>query len=297
MTVSAADTALPGNHLPETTESSTSKAPYRRRLSRSVAADIVGIADFIAVFLGGLIPALIYGVLGNVQLDLVMIVQSTLIASFISFLCLRYRNMYDTSRMDQFPIAPFELMIALLCGMIAVLGIGLPLALRNMHLVVWYAAWLSASYALLLSFRLVSQRILAALAAEGRFDERVAVFAAGHIARRVHDYLQSPGLGIFFSGVYDDRIGQDRINPEGLTVAGRLDDLIADCREGKIDRVIIALPQSAYDRLATILAKLAPLPISTHIVTHISSDLVESDTNIGVSQLGPVGLLDVKKKH
>jgi len=267
-----------------------------RRLSRRVAADTVAIGDFIAVFLGGLIPALIYGVLGDVKLELILVVQSTLLAAFITHLALRYRGMYDTSRMDAFPVQPFEQLIALICGLIAVLGIGLPLALRNMHLVVWYAAWLSASFTLMLFARLAARRILATFAAEGRFDERVAVFAAGPIARRVHDYLTNPNLGVYFTGVYDDRMGEDRINPEGLTVAGRLDELIADCREGKIDRVIIALPQAASARLAGILAKLDPLPVSTHIVTHITSDLVESDIEAGVSHLGPIGLLDVKKK-
>lgn len=296
MTVTAADSDLASKPISATAPAKISSKP-RRRLSRSVAADAVAIADFIAVFLGGLIPALVYGVVGDVQVELVLIVQSTLLAAFITHLCLRYNNMYDISRMDAFPIAPFQLMVALICGLVAVLGIGLPLALRNMHLVVWYAAWLSASFTLMLMFRLMAQNVLASLAAEGRFDERVAVFAAGSIARRVHDYLQSPGLGIFFTGVYDDRMGQDRINPEGLNVEGRLGDLVDVCREGKIDRVIIALPQSANDRLAHILAKLDPLPISTHIVTHISSDLVESGSEVGVSRLGPIGLLDVKKKH
>ena len=142
----------------------------------------------------------------------------------------------------------------------------------------------------------MARNILARLAADGRFDQRIAVFGAGQIARRVHDHLKTAGLGIHFAGVYDDRGGEDRLNPEGLMVSGKLDDLIASCREGKIDRVIVALPQSADQRIAGIIEKFATLPVSTHIVTHISSDLVDSDIAHKVSSLGPVGLLDVKKK-
>ena len=123
------------------------------------------------------------------------------------------------------------------------------------------------------------------------------MYGAGVIARRVHDYLKAPRLGVFFSGVYDDRAGEDRINPEGLTVAGKLDELISECREGRVDAIIVALPQSADMRLAEIVGKFDKLPVSTHVVTHITSDLLDADIAYNVSNLGPVGLLDVKKKR
>jgi FlaA1/EpsC-like NDP-sugar epimerase len=268
----------------------------KRRLSRNVAADLVAIGDILAMMLGGLLPALIYAIVGNISVDQVLVMQSVLVAGFITHLCLRFRGMYDTTRMDLFAQDPFELFIGVICGMVGVLGIGLPLALRNMHIVIWYAAWLSASFSLILYCRILSRKIIARLAAEGRFDQRIAVFGAGQIARRVHDYLNMPGLGVYFAGVFDDRAGEDRLNPEGLEVAGKLEDLVAASREGKIDRIIVALPQTADQRISAIVEKFATLPVSTHIVTHISSDLVDGDIAHKVSNLGPVGLLDVKKK-
>ena len=281
----------PASHI-DTPNSNTT-----RRLSRQVAADTVAIGDLAAVVLGGLLPALIYAVVGNVKLDQILVLQSTLLAGFISHLCLRFRGMYDTTRMDKFPQLPVELFIAVCCGLIGVLGIGLPLVLHNMHIVVWYAAWTSASFTLILLNRLIARKVLATFAAEGRFDQRIAVFGAGQIARRVHDYLKTPQLGVYFAGVYDDRIGQDRLNPEGLSVSGKLDDLITQCREGKIDRIIVALPQVASERLADIVEKFESLPVSTHVVTHIASDLLDTDIAYNVSNLGPIGLLDVKKKR
>lgn len=272
-------------------------AQTKRRLSRQVSADIVAIGDILAMVFGGLLPALIYATVGKVTIDQVMVMQSVLVAGFISHLCLRFRGMYDTSRMESFPLDPFELMIAVICGMIGVLGIGLPLALRNMHIAVWYAAWVSASFCLMLYCRMMARSILAKLAKNGRFDERIAVFGAGQIARRVHDYLKTPGIGIHFAGVFDDRAGQDRLNPEGLDVTGKLEDLITACREGTIDRIIVALPQAADQRVSTIIEKFADLPVSTHIVTHMASDLVDGDISHKVSNLGPVGLLDLKKKN
>ncbi len=272
-------------------------AKRQRRLSRQVAADVVAIGDFLSIVVGGLLPALIYAMVGDLKIDQVNVLQATMLAGFIAHLCLRFRDMYDTSRMEVFPFKPVELLIALCCGMVGVLGIGVPLSLKNMDLMIWYSAWFSASYMLMLMCRLTSRNLIASLAAAGRFNQRIAIFGAGQIARRVHDLVSEPGFGIAFAGLYDDRMGTDRINPEGLVVAGRLNDLITAAREGAVDRIIVALPQTANDRLALIIGKFDSLPVSTHIVTHIASDLIDTHASFNVSTLGPIGLLDVKKKH
>ena len=289
--------SLAGDAIAAATPVNQVEAAPLRRLSRKVIADTVAVGDICAVVIGGLNPALIYAFIGNVKLDQILVVQSALIAGFIAHLCLRLRGMYDTTRMDQFPQSPVELFAAICLGLIGILGIGLPLALHNVHLLVWYSAWISSGFTLILANRLIARHCIARLAKVGRFDERIAVFGAGPIARNVHDTLSAPQLGIHFSGVYDDRMSQDRINPEGLTVAGKLDDLIAQCREGRIDRVIIALPQAANARLAGIVEKFADLPVSTHIVTHMASDLIETGSSHTVSNIGSIGLMDVKKKH
>ncbi len=267
-----------------------------RRLSRQVAADTVAIGDALSIIFGGLLPAAIYAISGGIAFDPINLLQTTAIASLLAHLYLRFRDMYDTTRMNAFPQVAAELFVAVCCGLLGVLGLGLPLAPDSGHLLAWYAAWLSASFALILLSRMISGRILARLAADGRFDQRIAVFGAGEIARRVNDYLRAPGLGINFIGVYDDRVGHDRLNAEGLSVAGRLDDLVDACRGGGVDRVVIALPQSANARLAEIVEKFSVLPVSTHIVTHIASDLIAVEDGVKVSALGPIGLLDVKKK-
>jgi exopolysaccharide biosynthesis polyprenyl glycosylphosphotransferase len=48
--------------------------------------------------------------------------------------------------------------------------------------------------------------------------------------------------------------------------------------------------------MAEVAKKLEPLPVSIHVVTHMSCDLVGEHAAHAVSSLGSVGLLDVKKK-
>jgi putative colanic acid biosynthesis UDP-glucose lipid carrier transferase len=224
--------------------------------------------------------------------SLLALVQAALIAAVICCVCLKAWGLYDTSRLHDLPYRPARLLGALLCGVLPVAGLGsAPLPHQPGP---W--TWLAASFVLLVAGRVLARAALARLTAAGRFDERVAVFGAGPIARRVHDHLANAGLGIHFVGVYDDRSPGGRLDPDGLALAGRLDDLIRHAREDRIDRIVIALPQTAERRMAEIAKRLEPLPVSIHVVTHMSCDLVGAHAAHTVSNLGSVGLLDVKKK-
>lgn len=266
------------------------------KFSRRVAADLVSYVDLLAVFAGGLLPALIYRNAGNLVADWALLLQTSFAAAVISHLVLKSWNMYDTSRMHDFPINPGRLLGAILFAFVILLGVGMPHAVRDGHLWIWFFVAVSASYTLTLVVRSFAHPILQKMTAAGMFDERVAVFGAGQIARRVHDHLTNPQSGVRFAGVYDDRIGTDRINPEGLEVNGKLDDLIETGRQGEIDKIVIALPQSADNRIASVARKLESLPASIHIVTHMASDLVDAGPAHKVSNIGTVGLLDVKQK-
>lgn len=277
----------------------TDAAPQRKtkgRLSRQVVADTIGIADLIAVFCGGLLPAFIYRNAGNLVADWDLLLQTSFAASVISFLVLKTWGMYDTTRMHDFPIYPGRLLAAILFSFVVLLGVGMPHAVRDGHMWIWFFVAVSGAYTMLLVVRGFAHPILQRMTAAGRFDERVAVFGAGQIARRVHDHLTNPESGVQFAGVYDDRAGTDRINPEGLQVDGKLDDLIETCRNDSIDKIVIALPQSADNRISHVAKKLERLPVSIHIVTHMASDLVEEGPAHRVSNIGTVGMMDVKQK-
>lgn len=267
----------------------------QKRWSRQVAVDIVGLLDVAAVVAGAIVPATIYSYTGGLVTNWTSILQSALVTSIIFAWAMRNCNMYDTQLLHDFPSQPSLLLSSLAIAVFSVLGLGLPFAPRDVHMWVWYAAWTSTSFMLLLWIRIMARMVLARLTAAGRFDTRIAVYGAGPVARRVHDHLRSSASGICFAGVFDDR-GADRLNTDGLNVDGTLEQLIAAGRDGRIDQIVIALPQAADRRMASIAAKLEQLPVSVHIVTHISSDLVDGAPAHRVSSLGGVGLLDVKAK-
>ncbi len=289
-------TATMTTAIDEASADITTLRPPQHRWSRRIAADLVAAVETLTVLLGGVLPAAIYAIYGGIKMDWALIVQSSFVAAFIVQVCLRSWGHYDTRRMHDFPLDPAGMFWALVVGIIGVLGLTLPQALGSVHMWVWYAAWLSASFTFILMVRMVARHILARMAAAGRFEQTVAVFGAGAIARRVRDHLCDKSLGVHFAGVFDDRSGEDRLDTAGLALSGKLDDLIRATHDGRIDQIIIALPQVADRRMADVAKKLEQLPASLHFVTHIASDIVDSNVAHKVSSLGPVGLMDVKAK-
>jgi Undecaprenyl-phosphate glucose phosphotransferase len=164
------------------------------------------------------------------------------------------------------------------------------------HMRTWYGGWLLSGTCFIIANRWLARRALTRLARRGDFQTRLAIYGTGSLAERISAQLFNPGSSIIFAGAFDDRAKRDRSADTGPGRLGGLDDLIALGRAGKIDQVIIALPQSADRRSAEVARRLEQLPISLHIVTHIAGDLVDTASTHHVSALGTVGLLDIKTK-
>ena len=262
--------------------------------SRRVALDIVAFMDAAAVVAGAILTAGFFSIAGNIPFQTGQILQTALIAAFIANICFRSNNFYDPRQIHRLPVSLSAVLLSLLVAFLASFGLGVPVELYSREMIQWYMLWLATSAGLIVAVRSTASATLHELALAGRFDQRICVYGAGTIARRVHDYLDIGPAGLSFVGVYDDRSGNGRINDEGLTVMGGLDDLIAAGRRGEIDQIIIALPQTADRRIAEISRRLEQLPVSLHVVTHMASDLVDPAAVHKVSTLGPLGLLDVK---
>lgn len=258
--------------------------------------DIVAFGDILCVAIGVLLPAYIYSHFGEDATNWAILTQSGIIAGFISNLWLRNSGMYDIERMQDIPDSPWRLLGGVALGAATVITMALPVLAVHWQIAIHLVAWVSASFMLILLNRSISHAILARMAAAGRFKKSVAVFGAGSISRRVHDYLSSSDSDVEFIGVFDDRIGDERVSPEGLVVAGNLDKLLSEAYAGNIDDIIIALPPCAEGRISAIAQKIEQAPCNLHVVTHIASDLIHAQSALRVSQIGEVGLIDIKDK-
>ena len=268
------------------------------RWSRKVAVDVIGMLDVLAVVLSSLVTFAILDQLG-VKADGgdYFAIQSTLIATGIMRFMLIRGNMYDQVSLGKFPVNPIGLCAAFATGIFVVVSIFLAFGMVQSFHVSWFIVWYVISISFLILLRGSARFLLSKWVGRGRFRSNLAVYGGGYIARKLHDHLINEGDGIRFLGVFDDRQDESRLDTFGLKVSGRLDDLIDAGRNGSIDQIIIALPQSADKRINDIVRQLEQLPVHIHVCTHVASDLVDAALRGSkVSAIGPVGLLNVKRK-
>lgn len=264
--------------------------------SRRVAIDVVAFCDVAACMLGGIAGGLAVVWRGDNDVMWLQLTQVCLLTSLFCYLGLRHFGFYDTERLQDMAIRPISILAALGLAMVVMYGLGLPLGTRVDHVRTWYGVWLITSFAALTINRNVARRIMARLARQGAFQTRLAIYGTGPLADRITHSLSDPGGQVAFLGAFDDRAAPERSATSGPQCIGGLDDLIALGREGQIDQIIIALPQSADRRTAEVARRLEQLPVSLHVVTHIAGDLVDRQNAHNVSSLGNVGLLDIKTK-
>jgi putative colanic acid biosynthesis UDP-glucose lipid carrier transferase len=226
------------------------------------------------------------------------LIRTALLACLIAYGCFKHWQLYDTREMAVFPTDPWPIMLSTAIAIFAVIGISVPVGVATgSMLFTWPLVWFSTAAALLISYRLIVREALGTLASSNYFDERIAVYGVGTIAQRVEQYLNKAGDGVRFVGAYDDRTDNERLDGEPLvTINGQLADLIQAGRDGRVDRIIVALPQAADRRLAEITRELDQLPVTVHAVTHFSNDLFEEKAIHTVSNLGPIGLITVKER-
>ena len=274
----------------------TRMANCNRRWSRRRAVDTVAALDLAAAVLAGILPALILDLGESAVLDWRHVVQASIVGAILTLICLTARNTFDPARIHDFPVAPKALLCDIAIGVCPVSGLALPSGLDGANWWLWHAIWIGAGCAFLVAIHEAAHVALARFTAAGRFDRRVAIFGAGPIALRLHDYIAGHDHGVRFAGLYDDR-GIERVDTLGLTITGKLSDMIESARGGDIDQIVIALPQLADRRIADIAQKCDGLPATVHIVTHLASDIVDEVRATTVSRIGPVGLLDINGKR
>ncbi|MBU2534081.1 MAG: undecaprenyl-phosphate glucose phosphotransferase [Alphaproteobacteria bacterium] len=269
----------------------------RSRWSRKVAADVIGFGDVLIIIVALAVPCMLLTTLAEQFPRRLELVRSGLLASLIAYGCFCHWRLYDTRTMSAFPVNPARIVLSIAIAMLAVIGISVPVGAPTiMMLVTWPLIWFGSASALLIAYRLMTREILAKLAKRSFFDERIAVYGNGRIARRVRSYVRDAGDGMRFIGTFDDRYDKTRLDEEKTESGGGLADLIEAGREGRIDRIIIALPQSADRRLAEITRELEQLPVTVHAVTHFSNDIFKGHRSHTVTSLGPVGLINIKKR-
>ncbi len=151
----------------------------------------------------------------------------------------------------------------LACGVTAALFAGVDLvALRP-----WLAGWVFMSLGALFASRFLIARKIADLTLAGRLARRAVIVGGGRVVEDLVSSLEKDDSRVIqILGLFDDRGGERSPDEVGAySKLGKFDELVAFCRDNKVDLLIITLPASAEARILHLLKKLWVLPIDIRI--------------------------------
>ncbi len=127
----------------------------------------------------------------------------------------------------------------------------------------WLLVWAVWSSAAAIALQILARPVVQRLRQASLAGHRVAIVGSGEPAQRLVNWLEAnAGDVVRVVGLFDDRRGRE---PErvGLShlICGTTGDLIEYYRHAPLDKIIIALPHHAEERLLSILQRLKQLPV------------------------------------
>jgi putative colanic acid biosynthesis UDP-glucose lipid carrier transferase len=178
-------------------------------------------------------------------------------------------SLYRPWRIERFRVEIRTVFIAWTMTVGALVLIAFATKTSSEHSRVVSFGWFALAPMVLSSWRLLVRSILRGLRSQGWNTRAVAIIGATEQARELCLQIgEQPWTGIRILGVFDDRTADRRndLSDIGCAFLGKLTDLVAACREGKIDVVYIALPLRAEPRIAEVLRDLGDTTATVYLV-------------------------------
>jgi Undecaprenyl-phosphate glucose phosphotransferase len=239
-------------------QSRSRKSSSARRIEAYQILVFVCCADFLVIALSGSVGYVVvkhyYPQIVTLQYArLWFVVALSSLLFFVGFGC--YRNLPSDFR-SQLPalFLGFSLPILLVTFVLFSLKIGGDYS-RG-----WIVGWWVTGFVALTIERIVAERVRASLVDRRYLTEKYAIFGAGESARPMIERLKRH-RGIEIVGIFDDRRSRVPREVGGISVSGGISELAAAAQDYGVDRVVIALPISAVERIRDIVKMLYPLPL------------------------------------
>jgi len=144
--------------------------------------------------------------------------------------------------------------------------------------------WFVSVLVSLCVYRVVLRLILRGLRSQGINTRSVVIAGAGTLGQQLaNNIVANSSFGLVFGGYYDDAAPKQKL--VAAQTIGNLEQLVADCKEGGIDRVYIVLPPQAYERRKWLVKELADSTASVYIVPDVFTYQLlhsRSDTIMGI---------------
>jgi Undecaprenyl-phosphate glucose phosphotransferase len=221
------------------------------------------------------------------QADLLFIYFSTLVMSVSLHVAKAYRERLLSSLYSQLS----TLLAGVMGGWSLILMFGYLSSMLSAYSRLWFVFSSCASFALLLVSRAAVMQVVQRARQADMLTETIVVVGATERAEMVINFIRGTEQShIKILGVFDDRV--EREGPVSLRsqMLGSTNTLLAFIRHQRVDRVVVALPWVATQRIEALLKKLRTVPVRIDLVP---SNVVWQFPGINMERLAGVPVLTV----
>jgi Undecaprenyl-phosphate glucose phosphotransferase len=156
---------------------------------------------------------------------------------------------------------------------------------------IWIGATFLLAGGLLLVNRIVIIRWSQRAIDRGELMESIVIVGANERAERmINTILETKNSGINIVGVFDDRVARPILRSLLPRYLGTTCTLVAHIRASRIDRIVVALPWIASDRVDTLLKKFRAVPVRVDLVPNSA---VWKFSSIEMERLGGVPIVTI----
>jgi len=177
-------------------------------------------------------------------------------------------------------------------ALLVVIAVCQPSAEERAPLIQYLCLWALIAIGGITAVRLVLAHLVKCWRAAGRLKQLVAVYGTGNLAERLVERLAaSCPETVEIVGVFDDRTARRITGPSLRELPhGTTAELVELSQKFEIDRIVVALPHSAEQRLLEILRKLHKMPVEISLAPDmVGFSLTAKDHE----EFGGLPLLDV----
>jgi len=273
----------------------TLDAPRPRRVHPGAVLSAVQLTDFAVVLLGGATTFVIQAGFGWPPALLPVMAGALVLATMTRSLepgPRRPQELLRHSLSKQIADGAVHALTAYAFALLVTVAVLQPSSAERGPLIQWLCLWALVAIAGIAAVRVALSHLVGRWRRTGRLKQTIAVYGTGELAERlVGRLLAGSSETVEIIGVFDDRAGR-RIGGAGLSEVphGTTANLVELSRQYEIDRIIVALPHWAEQRLLEILRKLHKMPVEISLAPDMVGFNVPTKDH---EEFGGLPLLDV----
>ena len=264
----------------------------RQGIPPSLLSEVEAVLSPVSIVLGAFIAKILYFDVALHSLEPASrYLGAGMMAAVVMTLIASHLDLHSTSSIIAGRLKMRSIVTTTALTFLVLVGFFYLLKISDYYSRVWIVLWFLCSIAALLAVRVGIVWWARLLLAENRLMQRVAIYGSVDLAERVLTKLQDADRHLMFAGAYSDDGGA--LAHSNMRVRGNIHALIAAVQSGACDRVIVALPRSANDKIRDAIALLELLPIEVQY----SPDAMTVPWPVqGAEQAGRLVLLDLQRR-